>query len=439
MTVVVTSPAFSHPISDGETMPSRTRSICLAAWLLAIVLAPCIAPAQSDKTAATFRAESSLVTVPVEVRDSAGRPVRNLRLEDFQIFQNGEEQKLLSLDEVGRPDLLTVSEPSAEQPAPTAKPARDSAAPPAAVAARLPVQHVILVFDQVNTEVEDQERGKQQFLKALERLQRLDRAVTLFVVDNTGPRLAWGPQLGTEGLAAAITAIPAKPPVSYGTGKDRLRARDPASAAVASSGSVRTLDKAYQQAAIRTTLAAFRYVAGAYRPIKGKKTLLWATSGFPFSFLSDKKSAAGGLSQREFDLAFEALNDAQIAVYPVDIRGLSIVGLPTSEYPSTELGTKYPTVLMEVIAAPHRESIATMYEVAEVTGGRAFVNRNDLAAVLEQAASDGEHYYLLFYKLNRTGLKPGFQSLTVKATRKIGRVRARRGFYLAESGQDASR
>lgn len=93
---------------------------------------------------------------------------------------------------------------------------------------------------------------------------------------------------------------------------------------------------------------------------------------------------------------------------------------------------------MEVIAAPHRESIATMYEVAEVTGGRAFVNRNDLAGVLEQAVSDGEHYYLLSYKLNRSGLKPGFQKLTVKTTRKIGSVRARSGFYVAESGPDAS-
>lgn len=53
---------------------------------------------------------------------------------------------------------------------------------------------------------------------------------------------------------------------------------------------------------------------------------------------------------------------------------------------------------------------------------------------LEQAASDGEHYYLLCYKLNRKGLKPGFQKLTVKTTRKVGRLHARSGFYVAEAG-----
>ncbi|MGH9509937.1 MAG: VWA domain-containing protein [Terriglobales bacterium] len=396
--------------------------------LLSLALLPALLAAQEGETE-TFRVESSLVTVPVEVRDSAGRPVRNLRLEDFRIFQNGEEQKLLSLDGVGADTLPVVASP----PSVDARPAKSASAPtpfPATVT-RLPVQHVILVFDQVNTEVSDQERGKAQFLKALKKFSRPDLALTLFVANNAGPRLAWGPRLGTEGLAAAIAAIPARPPVTYESGKDLLRAKDAIAVAMASPHSVRTLDKAYQQAAIRTTLAAFRQIAGAYREIKGKKTLLWATAGFPFSFLSDKKTGAGGLSQREFDLAFEALNDAQIAVYPVDIRGLNIVGLPTADLPSTELGVRRPEVLMDVIATPHRESIATMEQIAEVTGGRAFVNRNELAAVLEQVASDGEHYYLLAYKLNRNGLKPGFQKLTVKTTRKTGSVRARSGFYVA--------
>jgi len=69
------------------TFRNRTQLAALGLFSLAL-LAPRPAVAQGDDSQAvpTFRSESNLVVVPVEVRDSAGRPVRNLQVQDFRIL-----------------------------------------------------------------------------------------------------------------------------------------------------------------------------------------------------------------------------------------------------------------------------------------------------------------------------------------------------------------
>ncbi len=47
-----------------------------------------------------IRSEVELITVQVSVRDRKGAPVRNLRKEDFTLYEDGKMQEILSLDEV---------------------------------------------------------------------------------------------------------------------------------------------------------------------------------------------------------------------------------------------------------------------------------------------------------------------------------------------------
>ena len=47
-----------------------------------------------------IRADVDLVTVEVTVLDKKGNPVRNLKKEDFQLYEDGKKQEILSIDEV---------------------------------------------------------------------------------------------------------------------------------------------------------------------------------------------------------------------------------------------------------------------------------------------------------------------------------------------------
>ncbi len=74
---------------------------------------PPLADSASAQSAAQFqlRVESNLVVVRVVVRDSQGRPLGNLKKENFSLFDNGEEQKI---------SQFSVEAGSAGSPAPSA-------------------------------------------------------------------------------------------------------------------------------------------------------------------------------------------------------------------------------------------------------------------------------------------------------------------------------
>jgi len=57
-----------------------------------------VSAAQSDSF--KLRIEVDLVAIEVFALDKSGKPVRNLRKEDFQLFEDGKEQEILSFDEV---------------------------------------------------------------------------------------------------------------------------------------------------------------------------------------------------------------------------------------------------------------------------------------------------------------------------------------------------
>jgi hypothetical protein len=69
-------------------------------------------------------------------------------------------------------------------------------------------------------------------------------------------------------------------------------------------------------------------------------------------------------------------------------------------------------------------------DFAEVTGGRAFYNTNDLAGAFKRAADDGSSYYMLGYYLDTKNSKAGWRQLKVKLDRKDVEIRARQGFLV---------
>lgn len=79
----------------------------------------------------------------------------------------------------------------------------------------------------------------------------------------------------------------------------------------------------YLRARTGSTTAALEAVASHLAAIRGRKNLIWVSSGFPIVF--DDRLLGPHTQSRPISRATRAINNANVAVYPVDARGLSDV------------------------------------------------------------------------------------------------------------------
>jgi VWFA-related protein len=187
-----------------------------------------------------------------------------------------------------------------------------------------------------------------------------------------------------------------------------------------------------QQNAIETTMNAFLGIAWSLSGIPGRKSLIWATGGFPFTLASPAVVPAGYLSKL-YERTMGALTAAQISVYPVDIRGL-VNTSPIGD--ASRSNARTGQALVRQISRRswlQQSSLDTLNEFADMTGGKAFYNTNDLASSFKRAADDASSYYLAGYYLDTHNDHAGWRQLKVKVDRKDTEVRARKGFFVTNA------
>src|SRR5207237_10293371 len=90
-----------------------------------------------------------------------------------------------------------------------------------------------------------------------------------------------------------------------------------------------------------------------------------------------------------YERAMQNLNDAEIAVYPVDVRGLMNYS-PTADITYSPRNVSGPAFARSLAARSwlQNSKIATLRDCAEMTGARALHNGNDLAGGLKRAGDD---------------------------------------------------
>jgi hypothetical protein len=103
------------------------------------------------------------------------------------------------------------------------------------------------------------------------------------------------------------------------------------------------------------------------------------------------------------------LASAQVAVYPVDARGLSI---------STDIDAQ-----------------ETMREMARETGGRAYVNQNEIKVGVERAFADDAAAYTIGYYPENRKYDGKYRSIKVKIKGSGLEIQHRRGYYAIDATQ----
>lgn len=372
-----------------------------------------------------FRTRAELVTIPVIVTDKAGAHIHNLAKADFAVLEDGKDQKIASLEEIQAyvGPLQHVSAPQNEF---SNRFAREESAP---------AQLIILALDMVNTPPEDQAYAKNQLLKYLANSADGQQLICLLAITQGGLKVIHDFSTDSRGLATALQAFTTGRQLVDEASQEALPKDDSSTAKALRQQreEEQKMESTERHSGIVITLRAMQQLSQYCAGLPGRKALLWATAGFPFS-ISETQSVIKIVGPRSDSLmdvselyrkAWKALVEAQISVYPVDVHGVENPAYAdvSISNPEAEFGSHNEW--------KSTETHGTFQEFAEATGGHAFYNRNDLKEAFRLAAKDNSDYYLLTYYLDRRGKRPGWHKLDVRVHREGVKVRARRGFLLA--------
>jgi VWFA-related protein len=197
-----------------------------------------------------------------------------------------------------------------------------------------------------------------------------------------------------------------------------------------------TFQSLEQRFAITYTLQGMQELSQELAGFPGRKSLLWAGGGFPFHVSDDTMLLAPVGRDTLVDLlplyehTWQLLNAAQIALYPVDVKGLQVLVMANASVRNP--GPNYA----RNVTRRHYDTQATLDVFASMTGGRAYYNSNDLATGFRDAVRDSAEYYMLGYYLDQSKTKPGWRKLAVKARGEHFEVRARSGFFVTNATVD---
>ncbi|MGB9431368.1 MAG: VWA domain-containing protein, partial [Candidatus Acidiferrum sp.] len=191
--------------------------------------------------------------------------------------------------------------------------------------------------------------------------------------------------------------------------------------AAETSGSYTPDDTDYNTFSADRKLLALESVMQAMGKIPQKKSLIYFSNGITQSGV-DNQSAL-----RE---ATAAAVRANVSIYPVDVRGLSSFP-PGGQAQSASLHGQSAYTGASVLndLNGNDASQETLYTLAADTGGKAFMDTNDLSGVFSVVQKDTSAYYVLGYT-SSNHLKDGrYRRLKVQVNRPDVKLEYRAGYY----------
>ncbi|HEY7099901.1 MAG TPA: VWA domain-containing protein [Terriglobales bacterium] len=445
--LIVLSTGYLAAAQGGTRSPIRTPAGTRSrtSYGMATTQPPIISKAHhaDEEHDVAFKSQTVLVQIPVVVTDKSGAHVQGLTKLDFEVQEDKKEQKIASFEEV------QASHTPLDIPSRNTGEFRNLAGQDGSA------RGVVLVaLDTVNTPFLDQAYGRKQLIKYLSDNLNAGQILGLVAITGKGLKVLHDFSSDSASLIEALNKVRGELPALQGVDIDAqaLAAASDLSAPleVGFGGMTSPADavesfvlygdaalvRIQQDRAIEITMRSFLNIARSLAGIPGRKSLIWATGSFPFYIDSPAAVPAAYLAPL-YEEAMQALGDAQISVYPVDVRGLMNYS-PAAD--ANYRGSRFSTALAGRTWL-QSASIDTLRELAEMTGGRAFYNSNDIAAGYKRAVQDSASYYLVGYYLDTKNAKPGWRKLKVKVDRAGAEVRARSGFFVTNTtmNPDANR
>ena len=389
------------------------------AWILCLTLGMPVAaqdagqaPSQRDYR---IHVTSDLVLTNVVVRDKKGNLVRDLTKDDFIVSEDGKRQQLSSFDYENVDALVTAGNGG-----PTVN---GTAAPLKIIGSQQLVNkqelknHRLMVFffdfsamepDDIDRAVSAAQNYVQKQMAPADLVAIVSLASSLHVdQDFTNDKTR---------LAAVLSGY------QSGEGQGFQAGDTGATEGTADTGNSFVADDSeYNQFNTDRKLQAIQSIAKSLAPIDQKKSIIYFSNGV---------SRSGIENQVELRAAVNTAVQADVALYTLDVRGLQAFP-PGGEAQSASLRGRSAYSGQSVLDQfnSNADSQETLTTLAGDTGGRSFLDSNDLSGIFTAVQRDTSAYYVLGYHSTNPEMNGKFRHVKVALNRPDLKLEYRQGYY----------
>jgi VWFA-related protein len=404
---------------------------------------------------------SRLVDVGIVAWDKKGHPVKDLKQEDFEVYDNGRKQ-----------DLRFFTQFSTDAPAAPADPAANRSfsnrAPDATTATSNAAGATVLLIDEAHIAWPDMANAKREILKFLGAVAPSERVgiytmtaigfgvlqeITTDHAQITAKLTKWMPTARSAALAQEEETRNRQSFDEVHSVTDLNSVNGNTTQAPIGMETVDPVLRTMGNNPGRASLIILRMVARHLSAVTGHKNLVWVSSDNVFA---DWQSNQVGIDRtpKEVDSfaqhAQEAMNDAHVAVYPMDVSQLETSAISadirTRNVELTQAAADTASLGGGTVAnnRTNGRNTAEMQQdihpiqgpirmVADATGGRIIRRAGDLAAALTGVVEDGHATYLVSFSPQGPA-DDQYHNITVKLAGKhnVQTLRYRTGYLYSK-------
>jgi VWFA-related protein len=380
-------------------------------------------PAQSQYR---VHVTTELVLVNVVARDKKGNLIRDLKKDDFTLFEDGKRQTISTFDFENVDELATAgaADATVSGTAPQGGLLRTAPASNNALNAR-DRRLMLLFFDFSAMDPEQIDRSVDAAKKFVQtRMQPADLIALVSLATNLRIDLDF-----TDDKSKVLSALSAYTS-TQGQGFDN-GATGSSEGGAETGGAFTADDTDYNTFNADRKLLALQSIMQTLGKISQKKAIVYFSSGI---------NQSGVENQSALRAATASAVKANVSIYPVDIRGLQAFP-PGGEAQSASLHgqSAYNGSAVLNDLSNNAGSQETLSTLASDTGGKAFFDSNDFGGVFSQVQKDSSAYYVLGFT-STNPLKDGkFRHLRVQLDRPDVRLDFRNGYYAGRDFEHLNR
>jgi VWFA-related protein len=397
-----------------------------------------------------LKVTTRLVTLDVIATDSHGNAVRDLKPEDLQIFEEHKAQQKIEhfefLETLKRTGTVGNSASAARKAA-------------GIISNQLPLDQLkipptVLLMDSLNTQAPNQLQGRAKMIQLMRSLPA-DTPVAVFLLGSS-LRILQGFTSDGSLLRAALdrslagNSIQGDPRNDLGDTSNYIQNQTAGMGAnlglTSQVDEIQNFEKEEYASSVdlrvKETLAALTQIGQYLSGIPGRKNLIWVSESFPLTIVPDPDTGNNPFGgSREYSDQIKnvgnKLTDAQVAVYPMDVRGLqaqqSLSASQNINLSDTRLNGPAVASRLNVEDTDFQQTLGAMDEIAQDTGGKSCKNSNDLAGCLMTALKDSSSYYEMSFYPSKANWDGRFHKIIVKTSRPGVKLMYRRGYFALDA------